>query len=443
MKQLSTIALLLLSINLYGKKTGITLPTMYPHFGSSAPAQATPGTAPVRLISSTKAIYDGSSFVAYDSSNYKYSSNRGGLLDLDYTDNFLDFDESVYFKYAPSENLYKSTFRYTQSFSANNSVLYRVQENWLNNQLQWQNNTRHEYLYDPSFDQLLRTNIQIWNGTWAGNSVNYLISYSPKGDIIEVDFTTSKTFLVYDQNHNITERLEYKYMQGTGWDYTDKYSFQYNTSQQLTEYVYQRLINGIWENFQKEEYSYTNGNPSIAKHYNWESSNWEVDHQKNFTYDGNDNKLTAEVQKWDDVTSSFINTKKEFWAYSAEQQPIAYYSQSWDEAAQNWTPKQGDFYNRYKYEYYNPTSLPKEPNSPELVTVYPIPATDVLNLQLKTKPAGSTSGSIYDMQGKTVKTFQLNSSTETIPVNELPSGTYTLNISFNGKKIAQPIVIAR
>ena len=366
-----------------------------------------------------------------------------GLLDLDYTDNFLDFDESVYFKYDTDENLYKNTFRYTQSFSANNSVLYRVQENWINDQLQWQNNTRHEYLYNPSFDQLLKTNIQIWNGTWTGNSVNYLISYSPKGDIIEVDFTTSKTFLVYDQNHNITERLEYKYMQGTGWDYTDKYSFQYNTSQQLTEYVYQRFINGIWENFQKEEYSYTNGNPSIAKHYNWESSNWEVDHQKNFTYDGNDNKLTAEVQKWNDATSSFINTKKEFWVYSTEQQPIAYYSQSWDEAAQNWTPKQGDFYNRYKYEYYNPTSLPKEPNSPELVTVYPIPATDVLNLQLKTKPAGSTSGSIYDMQGKTVKTFQLNSSTETIPVNELPSGTYTLNISFNGKKIAQPIVIAR
>ena len=122
MKQLFIIALLLLSINLYGKKTGITLPTMYPHFGSSAPAQATPGTAPVRLISSAKAIYDGSSFVAYDSSSYKYSSNRGGLLDLDYTDNFLDFDESVYFKYDTDENLYKNTFRYTQSFSASDSA---------------------------------------------------------------------------------------------------------------------------------------------------------------------------------------------------------------------------------------------------------------------------------------------------------------------------------
>ncbi len=440
MKKIFTLAAVLFSCMGYGKTTGITIPTLYPHFGSSRP-DYNAGGMPIRLTAKVKTIFDGSQYQFFDSSTYSYSSGRGGILDLDYQDNFLDFDLSVYYQYDPSLQAYMPVRRYTQSFNDAGDVENRIQENWINDQIQWHNGVMYEYHYNP-LSRLEQTSLYVWNGSWTGNSMDFKLSYNNQNDITEIKFVTGTTELSYDANHNVTERKEYIYTTAEGWHYSDYYSFSYDAANHLTSYTLQKFANGAWSNSFKKEFIFTNGVMTHTIEYSWKDNSWQTERRNLFSYDAGGNKLDDAYQVWDDVVQDFVNTRKEEWTYNAQNQPLTYKSLTWNAAAQAWQAIKNDFLYRYKYEYYTPTLIAKIPDATEVFTLYPQPASDVLNLHFH-HPSGTTyQAYIYDMRGSVVKSMEVSTNQNKIPLGDIPSGNYLIGLHHEGKKIAQPIIIA-
>ena len=69
-----------------------------------------------------------------------------------------------------------------------------------------------------------------------------------------------------------------------------------------------------------------------------------------------------------------------------------------------------------------------ELENPIDISVYPNPARDILNISA----SENTRMSVYDMQGKLVRTLDIFSSLTSIDVSELSRGTYTLVFEADG-----------
>lgn len=80
-------------------------------------------------------------------------------------------------------------------------------------------------------------------------------------------------------------------------------------------------------------------------------------------------------------------------------------------------------------------------------TLYPNPATDRAHLRFNTSKAGNTNFSIYDVQGRIVKSHSMYltglAQEIVIPVRDLATGHYTLVAESNGSVSRFPMVIAK
>jgi len=422
----------------YSKTTVITFPTLYPHFGMGEASSLPGGANPVRLIAATKNSFDGNQYIPFDSTIYHYSNGRGGILDQDYQDYYANFDESIVYAYDAATGIYTDEIRYTQTFLPLNKIDTRIRENYINGN--WHNSLKYDYIYDVHYDKLVRTDINLWYNTWV-TTMGYQIEYDVDNNIATIKFPSNITYLLYDQQHNITERKEYTYNSATGWSFTDKYDFYYNANSQMTSYIQYRYLNGVWEEYQKVEFTFAGNNVANAKQYSWTNESWTLFQQNNYTYDGQNNKLSDETQVWDSVTNSLKNLRKENWVYNMERQPTAYYSETWNETNNNWTTVKGDFYNHYYYEYYNTTAVKDPIAAADYFSVYPVPASVSVSLVLKKQTYDKTNGFIYDMTGHVVRNFTIENTEKTISVSDLPDGNYLIGLTGQNKKLAQPFVV--
>ncbi|HTN47742.1 MAG TPA: T9SS type A sorting domain-containing protein [Flavipsychrobacter sp.] len=437
MKKIYSIAILLLPTFVYAKTTGLTLPTFYPHFGSAGTTPS-PASNTIRLVGSAQSIFDGTNYQPFDSSVYQYSGGRGGLLDMDYTALFLSFDTSISYEYDAASLSYKYENRYTQQFSNQNNILSRIQEKYTTDG--WHNTMKLDYNYDVHNSKLVGTNLNIWVGMWFNNN-NYKIYYNANNLIGKVEEVLKHTFLQYDANQNIIERKQYEYTTANGWDSTERYRFSYDAFQRMNSYTLEIYDQGTWKLTQKVDYAFSGNNVTAAYQYSWANKSWKLIQTNSYTYDSQNNKISDESKVLNNGTGNLVNFRKEHWTYNNLNQPTSYYSQTWDATGGNWTAVKGDFYHRYYYEFYFPTSVP-EFNADTYFTLYPQPASNIVNIQLR-QNAATTKGVVCDLQGKVVKSFSFNNSTTSIPVGDLPSGNYLLRISNNEAYYSKPLIVAR
>lgn len=84
------------------------------------------------------------------------------------------------------------------------------------------------------------------------------------------------------------------------------------------------------------------------------------------------------------------------------------------------------------FEFSNIEDIKVEQNNFEGITLYPVPASDVINLKLNTDQSGEKDLTIRQMDGQTIYKesiyFSIARSKQTIPVNSLEPGTYLLYI---------------
>ena len=205
------IAALVISSQAGGKTTGVSVPNIFPHYGSgsSGGAGQSPGSQYSRITGVTYLEYNGFAMVPVDSTTYAYSFGRGGeLSDDDLNDNFVSFDESWTYLYNPSLAGYRNQFRRKQIFSPTNKVMKYTCETWRVSTDEWKDSARYLYTYNNDQTKLEYTMFQIHhNGNWLDH-VEYDNIYDPMGRVSGMHTTAYKMDFEYDAANNITERAD-------------------------------------------------------------------------------------------------------------------------------------------------------------------------------------------------------------------------------------------
>lgn len=426
------IAALVISSEAGGKTTGVSVPNIFPHYGSgsSGGAGQSPGSQYSRIAGVTYLKYSGFAMVPVDSTTYAYSFGRGGeLSDDDLNDNFVSFDESWTYLYNPDKAEYRNQFRRKQTFSPANKVMKYNCESWSVTSDEWEDSARYLYTYNNDQTKLEYTMFQIFQSFWMDH-VEYDNIYDPVGRVVSMHSTALRMDFLYDAANNITERTDQVagYMQPFRFD--QKHLFTYNVANQMTSYIVQDYDNG-WVNFKKYEYTYNGPDLVMVMEYNWINNSWKIQTQNVITYDSNHNKLMDVRKYWDESTNAFVNFSRLQWTYNSFGQPLTYFSESFELATGTWVLTFYDFLYRYYYDSYTPASTKSLAGVDMNLELYPLPAKQILNLRADLPNADGYNITVFDTQGKILRQMdgKERNVQQAISVGDLASGNYFLKIS--------------
>lgn len=446
MKNIATLlfsSLLFVQFSL-AKTTGITIPNIIPHYGSGG-TFITPGVVNSRLIQQTYLTFNGTVFLPFDSTTYNYSSGRGGELSIDdMDDNFINFDESITYLFNPDNNAYRNQFHRTQTFNAANKVQNYTCQSWNTITNVWRDSARYLYTYNGDLTKLLVTNFQIfYGGIWA-NHVFYNNQYDASNNIITMSSTVFNMHFTYDANNNLIQRKDSIWELGLGWHDYDRLTFSYDASNKMTSYVVENFTNTTWQNAEKYEYVYIGNNVLQTIEYTWSNNAWTISGKHSYTYDSNDNKLTDTYNTYDLPSGLFVNSYILLWTYNNFNQPVTYGSQTWDVAANAWTYTTDDFLYRYYYQNYFPTDVNTIDQEKIAVNLFPVPASENINIDAKFERNKNYQLNLFDVQGKLIKSLNGHANTlhQTISVAELQSGNYFINLIVGDQKVSKKFIVA-
>lgn len=443
MKKISTfLAVMLMFYAAESKTSSVSVPSLYPYFGGNLPANNPSTGTPSRIIGSAYSEYDGSKWQEVDSITYSYAFGRGGELNEEYEDDFVNFENSYTYWFEKTTGTYVKRFHRSQTYNALGRATYYTCQTWKNNLSNWKDSSRFEYTYNTDNTRLMKTDFQLWYADisdWIPHVI-YNNEYDAAGRMTAMKSLIYRFSLTYDLAGNIVQRLDESKASGS-WQSANRFNFSYNTSNQLTSYTVELWDGSVWNNTEKYEFSYVGTDVTNIKEYHWTSGSWELFAQDNLTYDAGHNKLSDERQLWDGTSGAFVSAYLLSWTYNSHNQPLTYTSRTWDAASSLWVLTTDDFYYRYYYQEYIPTDV-REPEIAD-IGLYPMPATDILNVSVKMDKPQACNIAMYDAQGRMVKQDMIAAGTNTLklPVNDLAAGNYFIKIATASQEVSRPVVV--
>jgi|GEM_PF-1563322 len=423
------------------KSTSISVPNIFPHYGSNH-AVVFPGLTS-RIIAKAYHKYTGGAFVPVDSTTYSYLSNaRGGQLSKeDMSDNFVRFDTSIIYGYSAAAGGYFQKLRRSQSFtSGHNTTWYYVQP-WKTSVSGWKDSSKLRYLYDND-EVRLDSTIQFgWVGVW-NEQTRYRNQYDAAGNLISTGTVTYQWVYTYDAANRVTQRVEkHRWLLNndfTPWIEKNRHTFTYNNAGQIIAYLEERFDNG-WVNETLTENDYTGNTVSTSRIFKWVNNSWVPKERHFYTYSLTDNVLSDELQTWNAVAGSFVPVSLEQWTYNSFSQPVSYYSQTWNSSGNTWEFGDGDFLYNYYYQNYNPAGIGTPGADFASLVVYPQPARDVLNVHIETKTTAPLNYSIADAQGRLITQGAIKQGVKNLSIatGSFVPGNYFLILGNAGGKVAE------
>lgn len=413
---------------------------IFPHFSPSASAGSNVPTKNLRLIGKVYSQYGEASFVAVDSTTYRYGLHRGSTPDPDNinSDDHILFDQSTNYRFNASTGSFEYNKLREQSFH-NNKVSELVYKRWDDDNAIWQNNERYRYSYDD-MGKMSYSVFDLWGGTLWTNQMPSSLLYTGNNvsQIAGVDY---KADFRYDNNGNLTQMEDQSRDLSNAWTKNEKKSYTYDAKNNVTSYTLEKWNNG-WMNAMRWEYTY-DANDNIVKkqEYSWSTGTWLSAYQYSYTYDNNNNKLEEIKNVWDVATSTFVASKKEVITYNDGSLPEQIITYTW--INQRWVSAYGDIAIRYYYEQYDPTNIPQQFFTGNL-SVYPIPARDNINVNINWETPTRFHVALVDITGKLI--YQKNEEPtmnykSSIAVNNLPAGHYALVVNDGNTTITKKVVI--
>lgn len=223
------------------------------------------------------------------------------------------------------------------TYDNNHNILTRISQVW--NGTLWNNGTRQVSVYNANNLLTIRVN-QSWNGAW--NDV-------------------TRTLYTYDVNNDLDTLLSQKWS-FNAWndDYRSVYDFDAHHNR---TFIKEQLAIGIgvWEDQEKYEYMYDQfDNVTHLVNSDYDNGNWIPVYQYNIINDDDQNRSSEVFQNWEN---------------------------GWENADST------------QYYYTNLTGV-KEILAPHVMSLYPNPTNDQLNIEFEKAFEGQIS--IYTVQGKLV-----------------------------------------
>lgn len=399
---------------------------LFPHFGLGNPNAVLPGNQ--RLIAKVYKQFKSGSFTPVDSVTYQYSNGRGSVPDPDdvNSDDHVLFDISTTYAFNTFSAIYENSRQRTQHFT-DNKVDELVYKKWHSISSSWKNAERYLYTYDYN-GKMHSSVLEQWYGTLWTNGINSVLNYDQNNNVVQMNSSTYTIDFKYDQNNNLVMIEDKIWSHGTGWSNNERKNYQYNGND-VSEYVLEKWVNGSWQYTSKWEYSYdAKANVTLSTEYVWNGSGWQNEKQEAFVYDISDNMLEKVEKKWNSTTGAFDNSKKEVRAYNTNNLPTSVTTFTADGAG--WIHADDDITVYYYYEQYFPAGINKLVAGVDMA-VYPLPATDNMNISFRLDQPQDFSVVLRDMTGKTIYTEQVQSGlvyNSRIPVHNIPAGTYILHV---------------
>jgi len=211
-------------------------------------------------------------------------------------------------------------------------------------------------------------------------------------------------------------------------------------------------ISGMWDTVGGTNLSYNSGSQLIHER-RWGDSGktWlTID----ISYDNNNNRVEdiihCDYNQNGQNTGLMKTVKKQYW-YNSFGLITDFEVLHWDDINQTWGLGADSLFGtsqkvHLEYEVYWPQDVVKLNNSPEDFTLFPSPASGFITVKAEGMSGGTLEGIIYDLQGRILRKWADESGdvyTATIPVHDLPAGSYILQLKDNEKNRRGKFVIYR
>lgn len=452
-KLLLALSLPLICANTYAQSNVVNksfeMPQSKRHGAQSERSASKPTAVNWRLSSYSYFENNGTSLDMTDTGYYKYTNGRGSSFD--YNEMYPD-DEGILNKtlsdtimrYSDAGSGIEPSGRSTSEYDANNNRTKLIIEELDVSTLV--NSEKYDATYDNNGNLTVETE-SYWddvNNVWD-KVYTYTYTYNTQNKMIadssyDHDFGTpdSKIVYTYDGNGNEISSISYNW-NGIGWDTAYKYDYTYYTNNKLKTSTFKLYNSGVWENSYMDSSGYSNTDfYTYYRTSTWDDANSKWIHQYRETRTLGSNNLPdmQQMSTYDTSTKSWSVDADVEWSYNSNNDPV--YIEAYAYIMGVRFPSPIVVANLYYESYFNVGV--EQPLAAEKVSVYPNPATDVVNIDLNGKQAKEVS--IYSTIGRKMYQSAVNNqnSRTTVPVSHLPNGNYIINVTdADGKHHTQQI----
>ncbi len=410
-----------------------------------------------RIIGETDLNNNGASFVYYDSIILTYSGTRGG--DLNHLGTQLKFDNAYIYYYNTTTSTWQvSSYEY-QTFDASDEVQTTVAQDWNATTSTWINSNENIYIW--SGGNLQSYINQSWDsaGSMWTNNTKTIYTYDGAGNILtETDQNwngTSSTWVnsygyiyTYNSNNKVTSEIDQSWdIPSSSWINQNKRTYTYDvTNTYVMSLVSQSWNTGTsaWDNYSNDIYTYDGLNDRLTDLYqNWMGSAWVNSDLATYSNFVAQLPQTEIDQVWNTTTLSFDNSTKYTYTYNSFNQETSSASTSWNIGG-FWQPTTSDRESRFYYQTYTTGVSAVAANDNE-VMLYPVPASDVLNISVKWSEIQPFSVTIYNMLGSVVNQWQVNACSgyeATVPI-DLQPGCYFIRFDGTSSNSVKQFVVVK
>lgn len=409
-----------------------------------------------RLESFMILAYDGSGLLPYDSCKFFYSNGRGSTFNLNdmffnyYDDYSAEVRFDSYHEYYDNNGSFTYLGKTSANYNSNNSMTRQLYENYDVNSSQLVNSSDIYWTYDANGNVAMEYFLS-WNPnnskwdtlgvkTFMYDIQNNLISDSAYG--YTQSQPSTKTDYQYDINNNLTDVTYYTW-NGTTWNATGRESNTYTGNNLLETNLYEMMVNGSWQNIYIDSFGYNGTNfytYDLYKEWDTTSKAWVNSYLEERTLNAQSLPDSQKISSWDTTNKVWEKSADNVWQYNSDNNPTKLFTYVYilGVPLPN-TFLDGTFY----YESYFDVSVDELPNNIQ-ATVYPNPASEILNIQLSDATPSSVI-SLANVAGQVVwqhKYFAGKKELVRAPISGLTPGTYILTVQGNdGSRQTQKVSI--
>jgi hypothetical protein len=397
-----------------------------------------------RLIAQAHWSNTGAMFVPVDTTNYTYTSNAYGG-DLNHT---LMFGESVTMvANDTSYILSKKTLQDIPSstIKTKTNLTYNAFTNT------WTIVDRFNYWYNAS-GKVSKMIYQTYSGSWVNVSSNDY-TYDAAGNLQLDKYSvfsfpgfnpvSQKTY--YYAGAQLTDEIDANI--ASGITYTQSYHYDYDTANRLSTVTYATWNGTGFVNNNQHSYNYdASGNrlTDLYTLYNTGTGAWDNTLLKNYSsFTGGHNPMMEIDQLWDTTGGGYwYNHKHYSYSYNGVEQMTNMTGTSWNIAG-FWENENGDPMANYYYAPYSPTAVNNVAATSD-VSIFPIPAQNILNINLNWNEAQAFTINIFDMSGRAIKSINVAETKKystTIATDNMPAGNYVVNINGTNGQVSRQFVV--
>lgn len=383
-----------------------------------------------RVIAGAYLEYDGTGYAVVDSSVVKYSNGRGST----YNQNNLTANFDSVFTYKNTGSTFAIDSRSWQTFDSHNNVLSSTQQNWTSWISNWRNSYNDLSTYDAANNLLTYTN-QEWDTTTSA-----WVSY----------FRETNTYTT--ANKKATTLSEMWNSSSSAWENSYRTSNAYDASNFLISSASEmwNASTATWDSTNKSVYT-TDASGNIltetTQYWNSTSGSWENVNKNIYSSYTGSSAGSIVSQGWNPSTSAFVNSHRDNYVFNSYNQPTFTYDETWNVTSGNWERTASNNYGeRFYYQVYGTAATPNIVSNSGKATIYPVPAKDVISVNVTWNEPQAFTIVISDMAGRVISTSSITecgSYTGTIPVNDLASGNYLIKMEGANGRLVQRFVIEK